>query len=228
MQTIQTEGGSEKATTARIDMLQAYIGTALDVIGRAGFNYYFNSHKTQENPLAKAFNHMINANLENKMVAMIQQVFPGAFNWVGCLCYAMCLHSSRLRTRGPSLSHARFLTTLERYEHLHDSSNHQGIVRDRKAEIARDHISLDKNDYEGKDVISLCLRANMLASERDRMTDDEVLGQIGTLVSKSSYYPLTARCLPVTRLPLRLSAGPRTTLSSARTFRPVSARSSCP
>lgn len=56
------------------------------------------------------------------------------------------------------------------------------IVRERKAEIERDHISLEKSEYEGKDVISLCLRANMLANERDRMSDDEVLGQIGTLV----------------------------------------------
>lgn len=57
------------------------------------------------------------------------------------------------------------------------------IVQDRKRELERDHISLEKKDYDGKDVISLCLRANMLASERDKLTDAEVLGQIGTLVS---------------------------------------------
>lgn len=84
MQTIRTESRSEKATSAPIDMLQAYIGTALDVIGRAGFNYNFNSHSSTSNPLADAFNHMVNANLESKTIAMIQQVFPGALNWVSC------------------------------------------------------------------------------------------------------------------------------------------------
>jgi cytochrome P450 len=64
----------------RVDMLQSYIGTALDVIGRAGFNYRFDSHTTR-NPLGGAFNRMINASLENKMVSMVQQVFPAALNW---------------------------------------------------------------------------------------------------------------------------------------------------
>lgn len=57
------------------------------------------------------------------------------------------------------------------------------IVDSRRAEIARENISLEKGEYEGKDVISLCLRANMSAVQRDKMSDKELEGQIGALVS---------------------------------------------
>jgi hypothetical protein len=63
-------------------MLQEYIGTALDVIGRAGFNYRFNSHDGRVNPLAKAFNDMINTMLENRTVALINSVMPAAMDFV--------------------------------------------------------------------------------------------------------------------------------------------------
>jgi hypothetical protein len=82
---ITAETKSEKATTAPVDMLQAYIGAALDVIGRAGFNYHFKSHAAGVvNPLAGALNNMVNVALENKTMALIQAVFPKALDWASC------------------------------------------------------------------------------------------------------------------------------------------------
>lgn len=79
-------------------------------------------------------------------------------------------------------------------------------MNQRKAEIARDGINLEKGAYEGKDVISLCLRANMVADQRDRLTDKEMRGQIGALVSlfHGVLGVLTHRCSLATRPPPRL------------------------
>lgn len=148
------------AKSSQVDMLQAYIGTALDVIGRAGFNYRFDSHQENyQNPLAAAFNNMINTGLENKLVAFTSQVFPAALDW-------------------PTKNKRAQLASRKIVDKIGNE-----IIRERKEEIKRDHISLEKGDYDGKDVISLCLRANMLANERDKISHDEVLGQIGALVS---------------------------------------------
>lgn len=83
-QTINETSHSEKAASARVDMLQAYIGTALDVIGRCGFGYDFKSHDKggAVNPLAGALNRMVNVSIENKTTALIQAVFPAALNFV--------------------------------------------------------------------------------------------------------------------------------------------------
>jgi cytochrome P450 len=68
--------GTGKST--EIDMLQVYIRTAMDIIGRAGFNYYFEKHKGPdgENPLSKSFNDMINGMFENKKLVLAQSIFP--------------------------------------------------------------------------------------------------------------------------------------------------------
>lgn len=141
-----------------LDVLQHYTGIALNIIGRAGFNYDFESHERDTNPLAVAFNNMINKSLENKTAALLQNMFALPFN---------VSPTSHLAVRA-----SRAVVDRIGAE----------IVASRKAEIARDHISLDKGDYDGRDVISLCLRANLLADQRDRLTDAEVMGQIGALM----------------------------------------------
>lgn len=151
----QQLGGDEAKP---LDVLQNYTGIALSIIGRAGFNYDFQSHERDTNPLAVAFNNMINASLENKMAALLQNVFALPFNVSPTSHFAVKKSRSVVDRIGAQ------------------------IVSNRKAEIARDHISLEKGEYDGKDVISLCLRANMLADQRDRLTDAEVMGQIGALM----------------------------------------------
>ncbi|CAK9785135.1 cytochrome P450 [Cutaneotrichosporon oleaginosum] len=159
--------GQEKGT--QVDMLQVYVRTAMDIIGRAGFNYYFEQHKVNgENPLSKAFNDMINGMLENRKLVLVQNIFPQALDL-------------------PTANHRRVAKSRAVLDGIA-----RDIVQSRRAEIARDHISLDKGDYEGKDVISLCLRANMGASERDRMTEAEIEGQIGALMLAGNETSATA------------------------------------
>lgn len=76
--------GTKEAGGTNIDMLQVYIRTAMDIIGRAGFNYYFEKHQDDEghNPLSRAFNAMINGMLENKTLALIQSVLPQVLDLV--------------------------------------------------------------------------------------------------------------------------------------------------
>lgn len=68
---------------AEIDMLNAYTCTAMDLIGRAGFNYHFKSHVDHSNPLSTALTTMVNGFLENKLAALVQGVFPAALSLVG-------------------------------------------------------------------------------------------------------------------------------------------------
>lgn len=143
----------------QLDMLKSYTGIALNIIGRAGFHYDFESLKeNNNNPLAMAFNRMINANLENPFASLVASVVPLPFN------PSIKGQATQLKSRA----------TVDRIG--------REIITNRKAEIARDHISLEKENYEGRDVISLCLRANMLAAQRDRMSEEEVMGQIGSLM----------------------------------------------
>lgn len=65
-------------------MLQMYIRTAMDIIGRAGFNYYFEQHKDADgqNPLSRALNQMINGMMENRLMSIIQMVTPRVLDLV--------------------------------------------------------------------------------------------------------------------------------------------------
>ncbi|GMK59767.1 hypothetical protein CspeluHIS016_0803730 [Cutaneotrichosporon spelunceum] len=154
----------------KIDMLQIYIRTAMDIIGRAGFNYYFEKHKDTEgeNPLSKAFNAMINGMLENRALVVIQSIFPQALD----MPTANARRVAKSRAVLDSIA--------------------ADIVNSRREEIAREHISLEKGEYDGKDVISLCLRANMSAGERDRMNESEIAGQIGALMLAGNETSATA------------------------------------
>ncbi|KAI0668342.1 cytochrome P450 [Trametes maxima] len=56
------------------------------------------------------------------------------------------------------------------------------IVNDKKAALQGGDEALKQQVGEGKDIISVLLRENMVASEEDRLSDEEVVAQVSTLV----------------------------------------------
>ncbi|KAI0648492.1 cytochrome P450 [Trametes meyenii] len=56
------------------------------------------------------------------------------------------------------------------------------IVNGKKAALEKGDETLKQQVGEGKDIISVLLRANMAASVEDRLPDDEVVAQVSTLV----------------------------------------------
>lgn len=61
-----------------LDMLQQYTRAALNIIGRAGFNYDFerNRDKDGNNPLSSALNSLFNILVESKVLALTMQMLP--------------------------------------------------------------------------------------------------------------------------------------------------------
>lgn len=82
------------------------------------------------------------------------------------------------------------------------------IVAARRKELDEEHIHVEKRTDIGKDAISLLMKANLAPDLRDdqRLTEDEILGQIGTLVSQGDG-SADFRCLLVTRRRRPLSRG---------------------
>ncbi|KAI0668338.1 cytochrome P450 [Trametes maxima] len=56
------------------------------------------------------------------------------------------------------------------------------IVNDKKAALQGGDEALKQHVGEGKDIMSVLLQENMVASEEDRLSDEEVIAQVSTLV----------------------------------------------
>ncbi|CDO71925.1 hypothetical protein BN946_scf184940.g72 [Trametes cinnabarina] len=56
------------------------------------------------------------------------------------------------------------------------------LVNDKRAALAQGDEALKHQVGEGKDIMSILLRANMNAASEDRLTDEELVGQVSTLV----------------------------------------------
>ncbi|KAI9069463.1 cytochrome P450 [Trametes sanguinea] len=56
------------------------------------------------------------------------------------------------------------------------------LINDKKAALAQGDEGLKQQVGEGKDIMSVLLRANMNAADEDRLTDDELVAQVSTLV----------------------------------------------
>ncbi|KAH9941102.1 cytochrome P450 [Epithele typhae] len=56
------------------------------------------------------------------------------------------------------------------------------IVAEKKAALARGDAALKHEVGEGKDIMSICLRANMAAADSEKMTDEELIAQMSTFI----------------------------------------------
>ncbi|KAH9941830.1 cytochrome P450 [Epithele typhae] len=56
------------------------------------------------------------------------------------------------------------------------------IVAEKKAKLEKGDAALKHEVGEGKDIMSICLRANMAAADNEKMTDEEILAQMSTFI----------------------------------------------
>lgn len=127
--------------------------TTLDVIGLAGFDYDFNTLAERDNELANAFHEMFNADGRMSIMSIIQFVVP----------LARVIPTRRMRTQ------KRALAIQQRIGNA--------LIQKKK-----DAVLSGNAEKEGKDLLSLIVRANMDPDLKatQKMTDEEVLGQITT------------------------------------------------
>ncbi|KAM5545452.1 hypothetical protein V8D89_000490 [Ganoderma adspersum] len=58
----------------------------------------------------------------------------------------------------------------------------QRIIDEKKAALKKGNDALAHAVGEGKDIMSICLKANMAAEEKEKMTDEEILAQTSTFI----------------------------------------------
>lgn len=130
--------------------------TTLDIIGEAGFDFHFGSLDNEKTPLAK---HYENLFLDSTLYpSRLDLVFKALW----CYIPQPILHFVRYL---PSREYRRFRLYSD-----YIRSFARGLIKE----------SIVKGD--GKDMISVLLRANLSSDPNSKMSEDETIAQISTLL----------------------------------------------
>lgn len=162
--------GEDKDTTGTIDVHKYIQRATLDMIGLAGFNYDFGSLGGSNNAMSSTLFGTVQMLQTPSVIRIFSVLFPSLLDL-----------PSKLKT---SMTRTRRL--------LHAAGGE--LVAARKKELEADHIEVKKRTQLGMDAVSLLVKANMAADLRDdhRLSDDEVLGQIGALMLAGNETSATA------------------------------------
>ena len=128
----------------------------LDVIGLAGFDYKFGALDNNENKLAKLFSEMLKA----RQMTMFMLIM------------------------GTLVMYFPFLTKLPTKQAREMQASLKGMEEEGQNMLAIRKEWEENGELEGKkDLMSLMYKASSQASsKKDKMTDDEIMGQITTFV----------------------------------------------
>ncbi|TXT06016.1 hypothetical protein VHUM_03777 [Vanrija humicola] len=164
------EGEAKGDSTGTIDIHQYLMRATLDMIGLAGFNYDFESTAGRKNPLSTTLFGTVQLMQAPSLIRIFASIFPALFD------APTKLNKSMASTR-----------------HVMDTVGKE-IITARKKELEADQVKVEKRTQLGMDAVSLLVKANMAADLRDdhRLTDDEVLGQIGALLLAGNETSATA------------------------------------
>ncbi|KAH9955260.1 cytochrome P450 [Russula dissimulans] len=139
-----------------IDVTKWLSRTTLDVIGEAGFDFHFGSLDNETTQLGKQY--------ENLFID--STLYPPRFDLVfrALWCYIP----------EPVLHYVRYLP-LREYRRLR-------TFLDYSLSFSRDLVRDSVANIDGKDIMSVLLRANASENHANRMSDDETFGQINSLL----------------------------------------------
>ncbi|KIO34086.1 hypothetical protein M407DRAFT_16999 [Tulasnella calospora MUT 4182] len=156
------EGGEPNEKEKEIDVLVWLTRATLDVIGLAGFGYEFDTLANGEkNELVRAFMELFSPNQGASVIGLLALWVP-VLRWIG------------KRERIVAQSKA-----------IMDRVGIQ-LVREKRAAIvaALGGGGVEKKTVGGRDLLSVLIKANMATDVKDteRMSDEEVMGQISTML----------------------------------------------
>ncbi|KAH9941852.1 cytochrome P450 [Epithele typhae] len=162
-------GASPGGVPVELDVL-AWMGrTALELIGQAGLGHSFDP-LTADTPdefatIVKSFGpSLVLMNHLRRVLPYIPSIGPPAF-----------------QAKVVELFPHRGIQGVKRFiDRLHDES--LKIYRGKIAAMEKGNEEVLKQVGEGKDVMSILIRANMEASEEDRLPEEEVIAQISTFI----------------------------------------------
>ncbi|KAH9941870.1 cytochrome P450 [Epithele typhae] len=168
-QAIENTLDAQKSDTVEINMVNWMGRVALELIGQSGLGHSFDPLlEDGVDDYGTALKHFIPALFSFSALIQfchyMEAAIPAPFRrWVA--------------ERVPS-KRARKLRGL--IDTMHACS--VKIFEEKKAALARGDEDMKEKMSHGKDIMSILLRANMDADSVDRLTDDELIGQMSTLI----------------------------------------------
>ncbi|KAG8703084.1 hypothetical protein FRC09_004364 [Ceratobasidium sp. 395] len=149
---------SSPEETTTIDVLSWLSRATLDIIGVAGFDYHFNSlDGNDEDELAKAFSKIFEAGQQMTVFAILRNFIP----------LLQIIPDERTKITKNNMANMRRIGMK--------------LVESKKEALAQELKT--GSTAQGRDLLTLLIKSNMAyENEGQRMTDDEVLGQISTFL----------------------------------------------
>ncbi|RPD54902.1 cytochrome P450 [Lentinus tigrinus ALCF2SS1-7] len=164
----QAMENSVKSGAAEINMVNWMGRTALELMGQAGLGYSFD-------PLVE--------DSTDTYGTALKMFIPGLYTLSGYMQFYNYLEAmvptSLRRKVAEWLPHENFQKFRKVVDIMHDRSMH--IFHEKRAALERGDEGLKEQLGEGKDLMSVLLRANMAADAEDRLPDDQLVGQMSTL-----------------------------------------------
>ncbi|KAF9224530.1 cytochrome P450 [Gyrodon lividus] len=152
-----------------IDVLEWLTRTALELVGQSGFGCSFDNLKEGgENPYAKA-------------IKNLSSLFFTTFPVRQFLPYVVNIGSANFRKYILKKTPWGPVQEMSRIADIMDKTSTEVFEAKKRALAAGDEVVMQQVG-QGKDIMSILLRANMAASEEDRLPDAELISQMSTLV----------------------------------------------
>ncbi|OSX63042.1 hypothetical protein POSPLADRAFT_1046379 [Postia placenta MAD-698-R-SB12] len=152
-----------------IDILDWMSRTALELVGQAGLGYSFD-------PLIR--------DKADSYAEALKALIPTAFTlrtYLPFLPYVMKIGTPAMRRRILELIPS---TRLQRVKEISDAvdAHSKRIFKQKKQAMTQGDEAVLKQVGEGRDILSRLMQANMTASEEDRLSENELLGQMSTFI----------------------------------------------
>ncbi|KAF7760628.1 hypothetical protein Agabi119p4_10037 [Agaricus bisporus var. burnettii] len=156
-----------------VNVLDWISRTALELIGQSGMDYSFDSLVDEENshPYADSLKQLAAATGGPFGFILNEFLFPFAEKW----------NFPRLKRFVIELIPSQRVQKIKRLVDLMYNVS-QEIIQKKKRALESCDKAVVAEMMEKKDIISILMRANSQADQADRLTDDEVCGQVSTFV----------------------------------------------
>ncbi|KAG8712651.1 cytochrome P450-dit2 [Ceratobasidium sp. 423] len=148
-----------------IDMLRWCSATALELIGQAGLGHTFGVLEGYDSEYSHAVKHFMPALIK---VLPLQAFFP-LFRNMG---------PTALQRKLADWAPVPYIRKLKEIIDVQDEQA-QMILEQKKSKLKNEQADTGE---ESHDIMSILLKANMEANEKDRLPEDQLLGQMNTLI----------------------------------------------
>jgi len=158
-----------KSGVEEIDMLDWMKRTALELIGRAG--------------LGHSFDVMQDGSID-EYGSSIKSLFPILYDFamfLAAIPHLMKIGSPSFRRFAVEMSPSRGIRQIKEKVDIMEKTSKR-IYQQKLAALHQGDEVLAKQIGGGKDIMSLLLKENLMASEEDRLSVSQVLGQMSTLI----------------------------------------------